>query len=72
MSRLQQNFFGISAEHKMKLHILSSVMQLPKVRLAELMIDNLWEQKQDMVTSITQQKVNKAAHKILKRMVPKL
>lgn len=67
----QQGLRGIDPEIRTKLTVLSEVLGKPKVRIVELLIDRLWEEKQDLVSSnYSQNKINREAKKILQKMVP--
>ena len=69
---VQLNLVGISPETRAKLKILSLVLDTPMVRLVELMIDRLWEEKQDyLISKYSQITVNREVRKILKSMIPK-
>lgn len=72
MKYAQQNLVGISPETRAKLKVLSYALDKPMTRLVELMVDRLWEEKQDYFTNkVSQLQVNREVRKILKSMVPK-
>ncbi len=71
MAKLQQGLNGISADAKMKLHILRYAMDVPIVKLVEMMTERLWEEKQDLIANISQVKVNKKSRQILEKLKPK-
>jgi len=68
---IQQGLHGISSDTRLKLKVLSFVLDKPIVRLVELMTDRLWEEKQDYLSRISQTRVNQEARKILKGMIPR-
>ena len=68
----QQGLHGISPDTRLKLKILSFVLDKPIVHLVELMTDGLWEEKQELLSSkYSQLTINREARKILKDMIPK-
>ncbi len=60
----------ILPETRLKLRLLKIATNLPTCRLLELMVDAMWAQKENEITElISQNRANKEATKILRRMV---
>jgi len=59
----------ILPETRLKLRLLKIATNLPTYRLLELMVDAMWVQKENQVTTlVSQNRTNKEAAKILRRM----
>ena len=68
-AKFGQSFRGVSPEVKLKLKLLSISMQIPMYRLLEIMVDSLWEQKKDQLTTIVgSARANKEVQKILEKI----
>lgn len=64
--------YRISSDCVLKLRLLSVALGESQSKLLDLMINTLWEQKEDQVTSsVSQQRVDKEARKILQKIVAK-
>lgn len=62
----------ILPETRLKLRLLKIATNLPSYRLLELMVDAMWAQKEEEVTTlVSQTRANKEAAKILKRILVK-
>ena len=64
--------YRIPPESILKLRLLSVALETSQSALLDLMINTLWEQKEQQVTTIvSQQKVSKESSRILKKLVTK-
>ncbi len=63
--------WDISTDIQLKLRILSMALDINRTKLVELLVDRLWEEKQDMVAKMSQHTINRKAKDIIKELVPK-
>ena len=64
-----QSFCGVSPETPIKLSILSVTLKIPRCKLLDLMVEDLWEKKKDLVTTtVSQRPISEKARKILNEL----
>ena len=65
----QFNFYGVSPETVAKLKLISLATNIPRTRLLDMMVDDLWEKKKDTIATIPlSRKASKEVRKVLERM----
>jgi len=66
---VKQTFNGISPETPIKVSILCVALKISRCKLLDLMVDDLWEKKKDLVTTtVSQRPVNIKAQKTLNNL----